>query len=87
VRIDRAAVRNVAIALATGAFVLVLAWVGRAINAGLVALIGDTVLTQVNLAIATVILDHAIAAFLVVATVSFLLGVIENRRDRDRPGP
>ena len=50
-----------------------------------VDLIGDNVLTAVNLAIATFVLENAVLAFVVVAGVVFALGVIENRRDRDRP--
>ena len=84
-RIHRSAVRNGAIAAGTGVFVVALASVGRAINSGLVALIGDNVLTQVNLSIATFVIENAVLVFVVVAAGSFALGVIEDRRDSDRP--
>ncbi|MBA2718338.1 MAG: hypothetical protein H0U52_03700 [Chloroflexi bacterium] len=84
-RIDRSAVRDGVIAAATGVFVVALAAVGRAINGGLVALIGDNVLTQVNLSIATFVIENAPLVFVVVAAGSFALGVIEDRRDRDPP--
>ena len=83
--IPRSAVRNGVIAAGTGLFVLALAALGRAINGGLVALIGDNVLTQVNLWIATFVIENALPVFAVVAAGSFVLGVIEERRDRDRP--
>ena len=84
-RISRSAVRNGVIAAGTGMFVLILAALGRAINGGLVSLIGDNVLTQVNLSIATFVIQNAVLVFVVVAAGSFVLGVIEDRRDRDRP--
>jgi hypothetical protein len=85
VPMDRSTMKNALIALATGTAVLGLATAGRAINGGLIALLGDNVLTGINLALATFVLENAVAVFIVVAVAAFALGVIESRRDADRP--
>ena len=83
VRIDRSMMKNTVIALATGTAVLAVATVGRAINSALVALLGENVLTALNLALATFVLENAVAVFIVVALAAFALGVIESRRDAE----
>jgi hypothetical protein len=75
-------VQRILIALAPGVLVIAAAQAGGFLNAGLVDIIGDNVLTHVNLAIAMFVLDNAALVFAVITVGSLILAAVESRRDR-----